>query len=72
MPAPTWTDEQALEALHLRDFDGWSCQDIADRFGKTKNSVVGMLNRIDGEGKKHDPDGNQNGTMKPLWWRRKC
>lgn len=70
MPAAAWTDEQILEVLHLRDHEGWSAQMVADRFNKSRNSVVGLLNRVDKAIKEYDPDGNQNGTMKPRWWKR--
>lgn len=66
-----WTDEEILMALHLRDHEGMTRREIGERLGRKKNSVIGALNRVDHDVAKHDADGIQNGTMKPLWWRRK-
>lgn len=68
--APEWTEEEILMALHLRDHEGKSWREIGLRFGRTKSAVAGLLFRIDKATDEHDPDGNGNGTMKPLWWRR--
>lgn len=62
-----WTDEQMLEALHLRDHAGLSYDSIGDRFGKSKNAVAGLFNRIRSE---EQPGDAGNGTMKPKWWVR--
>lgn len=64
------TDEQLLMALHLRDHEGLMTAEIGERLSRSKNSVVGALNRINRDTDASDPDGNQNGSMAPLWWRR--
>jgi hypothetical protein len=66
-----WSDEEILTALHLRDHQRMTRREIGERLGRKKNSVIGVLNRVDQDEAKHDADGIQNGTMKPLWWRRK-
>jgi transcriptional regulator len=43
-----WTDGQILAALQLRDW-GWTREQIGARLGRTKNSVVGVINRVDRE-----------------------
>jgi chromosomal replication initiation ATPase DnaA len=66
-----WSDEELLTALHLRDHQGMTTREIGERMGRPHNSVIGALKRVNSEADKHDADGIQNGTMKPLWWRRK-
>lgn len=65
-----FTDEQMLTIMHLRDHEKMTTTDIGKRFGKSKGSIIGLTNRIDRSMDETDPDGNQNGTMKPMWWKR--
>lgn len=65
-----WTDEQMLEALHLRDHEGLTMAAIGKRVGQPRNAVIGMLGRINAAADKADPHGVQDGTMPPRWWRR--
>lgn len=50
-----WTDNELLEALHLRDGMKMTSNLIAftlnSKYGptRTKNAVIGMLNRVDRE-----------------------
>jgi len=66
-----WTDDEMLMALHLRENKGWSCERVAEEIGVTRNSIIGLTNRIRTLMKTTDTDGNKNGTMPPLWWKRK-
>lgn len=71
MPArePTRADdEEVLKMLDLRDHDGLTAAAIGTRFGVSRNSVIGKMNRVDAAMKDSDPGGNQNGTMKRRWW----
>ena len=65
--AKAWTDAQILEVLHMRDHDGLSAKEIAAKTGRTKNSIVGLWNRI--RENEHDGDAG-DGTMPPRWWER--
>ncbi|MCB5411499.1 helix-turn-helix domain-containing protein [Pseudogemmobacter faecipullorum] len=47
-PRSFWTDAEMLRALALRD-SGLSCGQIADRLGRSRNSLAGVLHRIDHE-----------------------
>lgn len=67
----SWSDNELLTALHLRDHQGMTTREIGERMGRKRNSVIGALNRVNTDVAKHDADGIQNGTMKPLWWRRR-
>lgn len=64
------SDEALLEALHLRDHEGINTTQLAARFGVTRGSMIGALNRIGKHVDATDPDGNQNGTMPPRRWKR--
>ncbi len=65
-----WREEDILHALDLRDHEGLSYGQIAKRMDRTRNSVLATLRATDKTTDKHDPDGNQNGTMPRGWWRR--
>jgi len=41
-------DEQVLDMLHLRD-RGWTHKQIGEKYGMTKNAVIGLLWRISKE-----------------------
>lgn len=64
------TDAQTLEALDLRDNEGWTMTQIGARFGKSKSAMIGLLSRVNKLTDASDPDGNQNGTMPRKWWKR--
>lgn len=64
------SDETLLDALHQRDHEGLNTTQLAVRFGVSRGSMIGALNRIGKETDASDPDGNQNGTMQPRWWKR--
>lgn len=66
-----WSDHDMLMALHLRDHEGLASSAIGARLGRSRSAICGLLNRIDRQTDKHDQNGCQNGTMPPLWWRRK-
>ena len=42
---PTWTDER-VERLKSGFAAGWSCRQIADDIGASRNAVIGKLNRL--------------------------
>ncbi|GLO70300.1 hypothetical protein MACH17_18170 [Phaeobacter inhibens] len=64
------SDEQLLNALHLRDHDGLTCGELAQRFRVSRGTMIGAMYRIDQDTDRSDPDGNKNGSMKPKWWKR--
>ena len=68
-PAHRWTDTEILEVLHMRDHRGMSAREIAIKTGRTKNSIIGLWDRINRE--MVDDTGIGNGTMPDGWWRRK-
>ena len=43
--APTWTEER-LERLKSCFEAGWTCRQIADEIGVSRNAVIGKLNRL--------------------------
>ena len=64
-----FSDREILQILHLKDVEGLTCRAIGERFGKSKNAIIGLLSRVNKETDASDPDGNGNGTMPPGWWR---
>jgi hypothetical protein len=64
------TDKQTLEALDLRDNEGWTMTQIGTRFGKSKSAIIGLLSRINKDTDKSDPDNIHNGTMPRKWWKK--
>ncbi len=64
------SDEQILECLHMRDHLGLTSTVIAQRMRRGRGAVIGAMSRADKGCDETDPDGNQNGTMKPRWWKR--
>lgn len=69
MAAP-WTDEQHLEALHLRDNEGLSYAEIGRKIKRSRGSLAGALHRIDVAIQAECPPDKHDGTMKPEWWKR--
>ncbi len=67
MKGKEWTDAEMLEALTLND-EGLSMKAAGERIGRTKNSVIGMINRIRNEIAGHPETGNN--TMPPRWWEK--
>jgi hypothetical protein len=63
-----WTDAEMLEALYLRDHKGRTTSQIGKTLNRTKNSVCGMLHRIDKTAEKDDDTRHLHGTMGPRWW----
>lgn len=64
------SDEEVLECLHMRDHLGLTSTVISERMRRSRGSVIGAMNRVDKHNAEYDPDSNQNGTMKPRWWKR--
>lgn len=66
-----WTDEMILSALHLRDQEGLSAEQIGGRFGASRSAVCGVFKRIaDAElpCECERPE-NRDGGMPAGWWR---
>jgi len=69
---PRSEDIIVLEMLHMRDAEGMTAKQIGAKFGKTKNSVIGLFSRIS----KHEESGqnfvrkkeNKDGAMGARWW----
>lgn len=60
-----WSDEHLLEALLLIS-QGWTRKAVGQRVGRSKNSVIGTLHRIQNE----EVCGSAgDGTMPAEWWR---
>lgn len=68
MGIETNTDIELLTMLDLRDHEGMSGSGIAERMGRSKNSVVGAMNRIDKA--MVGDSGVGNGTMPRKWWKK--
>lgn len=67
-PLPPLTDRQALDALDMRDNEGMTLEQIGARLGRSKNTIVGLFNRIRADTDATDADGIGNGTMPRRWW----
>jgi len=61
-----WSDRDILEVLALRDVDGLTAAEIAPKFGTTKNSIIGLWNRI---ARAQEPGDYGDGTMPARWWK---
>jgi len=75
MPARITTrhdDLTLLEMLHLHEHEGVSKSQIGKRYGKTKNSVIGMFHRVrlahDAIECRCRKPANRDGGMEPRWW----
>ena len=64
------TDEQILEVLHLHEVEGLTASEIAPRYRKTKNAILGMIFRIRTETDATD-NGHGNGSMPARWWAKR-
>lgn len=63
-----WTDAEMLEAAYLRDHKGYTASQIGAVLGRTRNSVIGMLNRLTKADDPNDDTKHLHGTMAPRWW----
>lgn len=57
-----WTDAELLDILERRE-KGFTVQQIANRYGVSKNTLSGLFYRMKAEPSPHD------GTMPPRWYR---
>tara|TARA_R110000796_G_scaffold97635_1_gene204761 strand:+ start:1265 stop:1492 length:228 start_codon:yes stop_codon:yes gene_type:complete len=64
MAMESWSDKDLLVALTLAG-QGWTRKAIGDHLGRSKNSVIGTLNRIQNE-MAYGSAGD--GTMPDDWW----
>lgn len=62
-----WTDGEILEALELRDHEGWTYARIAERLGRSRSALIGLLQRVDQAADVAGARGD--GTMPRGWWR---
>lgn len=65
------TEMQLLEVVRLHEVEGLSAQRIAERFGKTKSAICGIIFRVRTETDATD-NGHSNGTMPPRWWAKRA
>jgi hypothetical protein len=65
MRSDLWSDKDLLEALSLVG-QGWTRKAIGQRVGRSKNSVIGTLHRIQNEEVRGSAG---DGTMPSEWWR---
>lgn len=67
-----WSDQDLLQIMHLTDVEGLSRKQLAERLGKTTNSIVGVISRINRESDIHTcqcvKSKNKDGGMPPKWW----
>ncbi len=64
-------DEDTLMVLHLTENEGWSCKAAGEKYGMTKNAVIGIRHRIRKTAYCYDgcrENGNIDYSLKPLWW----
>lgn len=72
------SDKDLLQWMHWRDHDKLSMQEIGDRVGRPRNSIIGGLNRVNLALRIADDESpcaatkpeNKDGGMKPLWWKK--
>ena len=62
-----WSDRDMLDALSLSE-EGLTMKQIGERIGRSKNSVIGTVNRIRNEIAGQPDTGNN--TMPPRWWEK--
>lgn len=65
MRSDLWSDKDLLEALSLIG-QGWTRKAVGQRVGRSKNSVIGTLHRIQNEEVRGSAG---DGTMPAEWWR---
>lgn len=77
MRAMVWTDAQMLDVLDLIDEFGWPASRVAERYGVSRNSIIGLRHRILSDLKESErapgPEAAQpencDGGMVQGWWR---
>lgn len=65
-----WSDTEMLECLHLVDQCGLTRLAAGQKLGRSKGSVIGMLDRVRKESAQQFPPDTNDGTMPPRWWAR--
>ena len=66
-----WTDEECLEVLAKYDVDLMTFSEIASYYRVSKNSIIGLVNRIKTDTNKHFPPCAADGTMPARWWKKR-
>ncbi|MEI4470942.1 hypothetical protein [Frigidibacter sp. MR17.24] len=72
MAGQAFTDQQLLQMLEWRE-DGASMQAIGNRLGRSRNAVIGALNRLRADDQPclcRKPE-NRDGGMPRRWWARR-
>ncbi len=67
----SWTDEEMLLALHMREAEGLTMAQIAIHLDKPRNAVIGMVNRLLAQANAPDPTSHLDGSLGPLWWQQR-
>lgn len=68
-PAPILIDDaMALRILHMREHENLTCREIGERVGRSRNAIIGFLNRINRDTDKHDRTPHLNGSMPAQWY----
>ena len=62
------TDRQLLEIMYLSDVEGLPASQIAPRFDRSTNSIVGAIWRINKDTDFSDKSPHLNGSMPERWW----
>ena len=67
------TDGELLDVLERRE-RGQTAREIAAAYGRTRNAIIGICNRIRTETEQAEDDGllpgpEANGSLSPGWWR---
>lgn len=77
MGVVTWTDKEVLTVLDLIDEFGLTAAQVAERYGVTRNAIIGIRNRVLSDLRESEaspgpvaqkPE-NQDGGMVRGWWR---
>lgn len=67
-----WSDSEILEALDLHERQGLSFDAVAQRMGRSRGAVAGIVGRVSGAADA-EPDlavkpANRDGGMPARWW----
>lgn len=72
--AETWTDEQMLTMLDLRDGEGLSASQIALRMRTSRSAILGVFYRVDtahaAMADETTRPENRDGALPRGWWKR--
>ncbi len=77
---PGLSDMQLIEALDLIECHGWTATRVAERFGVTRNVIIGSRHRVRldldrseaAPGPRASKPENMDGGMPHGWWRKRA